>query len=493
MASSRSRNRDRNDINNVDRQADRAIEDRSGLQFDFDRYRLTVAVDRADRVGGTSDRDYSFGQGGDDRLGGGAEDDFLFGGAGNDILSGDGDTDRMFGGAGNDRIYGGDLGDDLSGEEGDDYLDAGPGHDDLEGGAGNDTLVGGAGSDAFSINPGSGNDVARDFTPGPALFDHIVVRGMTAADLRIAQTANGALITWTVGAGGSLLLQGVNVSQLSRDDFMFTEVEGGDLLPEGREVTAGDFMTSERNASETPPDIGATTTGRRAESFDNLADSNIRRGGLTFDFDDNNVIVGDNGNDNPAGTAARDLFFGQGGNDRFNGGAGEDTLQGGAGDDTLLGEAGQDWLDGGAGADLLFGGDLADTLIGGEGDDLLDAGGGHDMIEGEGGNDTLIGGLGADAFIVDKTSGNDTVLDFSAGPGSFDHIAFLDIRADELIITDTVRGVRIAWDGGEDSILLQGVFARDLVQDDFMFNLGPQFVAGISTQGSELISPEFFG
>src|SRR3546814_3059645 len=74
---------------------------------------------------------------------------------------------------------------------------------------------------------------------------------MTAGDLRITQTESGALVSWDVSAGqGSILLEGVNVSEMSRDDFMFTDVEGGDLLPEGREPIRADFFRLERNASE---------------------------------------------------------------------------------------------------------------------------------------------------------------------------------------------------------------------------------------------------
>lgn len=491
MANNRNQGRDDYAIRDIDSRADRYVEDRGGLQFDVDRYRITVGSERADRVPGTALRDYSFGLAGHDRLGGGAEDDFLYGDAGRDLLVGAGDQDRLNGGDGDDRAYGGELGDDLIGEAGNDFLDAGPGHDDLEGGMGNDTLVGGLGADAFAIDPMSGNDVVRDFTPGPALFDHIVVRGMTSEDLRFAQTERGAIVSWDVAAGsGSILLEGVNLSQLSRDDFMFTDVEGGDLLPAGRTPTPADFMRPERNASEAPPEIGAATIERgTAQSFDAIADGLLERGGLTFDVDKYNIIVGGARGDAPAGTAAWDHFIGRGGDDRFSGGEGDDVIQGDAGADTLAGEGGSDWIDGGDGNDRLSGGAMADMLNGGRGNDRLDAGAGHDMLEGAEGNDFLTGGTGADAFIVDKTSGKDVVTDFNAGPGAFDHVALLDIRADELVITDTDAGVLIAWDGGEDSILLQGVFKADLVQDDFMFNTGPQFVPGISTAGSEYIDP----
>lgn len=478
-------------IRNIDERADRYIEDRGGLQFDVDRYRVTVGSERADRVPGTALRDYSFGLAGDDQLGGDAEDDFLYGDAGRDLLVGAGDQDRLNGGDGDDRAYGGEMGDDLSGDAGNDLLDAGAGHDDLEGGMGDDVYVGGLGADAFAIDPMSGNDVVRDFTPGPALFDHVVVRWMTSEDLRFSQTDRGALVSWDVAAGsGSILLEGVSLSELSRDDFMFTDVEGGDLLPAGRTPAPADFTRPERDASETPPAIGEPTINNgTAQSFDAIAGGLLERGGITFDVDKYNVIAGGNRADAPDGTVAWDHFIGRGGDDRFSGGEGDDVIQGDGGDDILSGEAGSDWIDGGDGNDQLTGGEMADMLNGGRGIDRLDAGAGHDMLEGAEGNDIYIGGTGADAFIVDKTSGNDVVLDFNAGPGAFDHVALLDIRADELIITDTDRGVRIGWDGGEDSILLEGVFKADLVQDDFMFNTGPQFVPGISTAGSEFIDP----
>ncbi|HEY9552840.1 calcium-binding protein [Allosphingosinicella sp.] len=489
MSREHSKGRDRYEIRDVDHRADRYIEDRGGLQFDFDRYRLTIGSDHGDRIPGTRLRDYSFGLAGNDRLSGGSEDDFLYGDAGNDLLVGAGDQDRLTGGTGRDRLYGGELGDDLAGDEGDDYLDAGAGHDDLEGGAGHDIYVGGLGADAFAIDPMSGNDVVRDFTAGPALFDHVVVRGMTAGDLRITQTESGALVSWDVSAGqGSILLEGVNVSEMSRDDFMFTDVEGGDLLPEGREPIRADFFRLERNASENPPDIGGATINRgTARSFDAQMDSLLDDGGISFDFDRYNVIIGGDRADAPRGTSRLDHFIGRGGNDRFDGRQGNDVIQGDAGNDVLRGDDGSDWIDGGDGNDRLSGGLMADALHGGRGRDYLDAGAGHDMLEGAEGNDIYVGGTGADAFIVDRNSGDDVVLDFTAGPGSFDHVALLDISADELIINDTDEGVLIAWDGGEDSILLKGVFKNDLVQDDFMFNSGPQFVPGISTEGSEFI------
>lgn len=74
---------------------------------------------------------------------------------------------------------------------------------------------------------------------------------------------------------------------------------------------------------------------------------------------------------------------------------------------------------GGDAADLLSGKSLADRLYGGAGADMVNGLGGADYLEGNAGadtlnggagNDTLVGGLDADVFIVDASSGVDTIL-----------------------------------------------------------------------------------
>src|SRR3546814_15939810 len=110
MSREHSKGRDRYEIRDVDHRADRYIEDRGGLQFDFDRYRLTIGSDHGDRIPGTRLRDYSFGLAGNDRLSGGSEDDFLYGDAGNDLLVVAVDQVRLPGGPGRHRLSGSDLG-----------------------------------------------------------------------------------------------------------------------------------------------------------------------------------------------------------------------------------------------------------------------------------------------------------------------------------------------------------------------------------------------
>ncbi|MBX9699454.1 MAG: calcium-binding protein [Acetobacteraceae bacterium] len=183
------------------------------------------------------------------------------------------------------------------------------------------------------------------------------------------------------------------------------------------------------------------------------------------------LALGLDDSDSIAGTSARDHVWGSGGADAIGGGPGADVLVGGAGRDLLSGNDGMDLLRGGNGADTLFGGADADMLFGGAGNDYLDEGAGHSGLEGGPGDDTLVGGQGPDAFVVDRMSGDDIILDFTAGPGMFDHIALRDLRWGDLAIEDTASGARISWDGG--SVLLVGVAKAELAQDDFMFADSP--------------------
>lgn len=81
------------------------------------------------------------------------------------------------------------------------------------------------------------------------------------------------------------------------------------------------------------------------------------------------------------------------------------------------------------------------------------------------------GGLGADAFVISPDSGNDIIKDFRAGPGMLDHIAVMDLAPEQLRFADTKGGVLVSWDTskGDGSVLLEGVYKKDLAQDDFMF------------------------
>lgn len=471
---------------------------RDGISFDFDAgsapydYAIRVGTGAANTLSGSETRDYLWGLGGDDALDGGAGEDNLFGDAGADLLVGGDGGDRMMGGMGNDRLYGGAEADGLMGGAGNDLLDEGEGHGDLNGGAGDDILIGGLGADAFMISPDSGNDVIRDFTAGPGMFDHLAINGLSWADLSFADTPDGVKISWD---GGSVLMNGVTKADLSQDDFMFAE--SPELPTSSRPA---DAPTPERpTMSEEGPVINGSD--RSNPAFDRIADAMLRRDtpvqfGFTGD-ETYRVKVGTEVADTFDGAETWDHFFGRDGNDQLFGNGGDDILQGDAGDDSLEGGAGSDRLDGGMGNDQLDGGDAEDEVMGGDGNDVIDAGAGHDMIEGGMGNDTIRGGTGADAFMVMPDSGNDVVLDFEArgaAQGAFDHIAFIDIMPDQVSVQDATAGALISWDTNGDgaadgSVLLQGVYMADLRQSDFMFNEEPAFIAGVSTVGSNYVFP----
>lgn len=235
-------------------------------------YAVTVSGRQSDSVRGGAERDVVVGGAGADKLVGGGQDDFLYGGDGADVLTGGEAQDRLEGGADADRLYGGSDDDDLSGGDGDDYLDEGAGHGDLEGGKGSDTLVGGQGPDAFAFDRMSGADVMKDFTAGPGMFDHLVLRdGVRFEELRFFDASDGVTISWKHANGAytnSVKLEGVRQADLAQDDFMFTDRP--DLPPSSRlAVTPSPERLPTNNAG---PDTGPTTVGPVAATFDGVAD-----------------------------------------------------------------------------------------------------------------------------------------------------------------------------------------------------------------------------
>ena len=468
---------------------------RDGLTFDFkagkEKYDYQVAIGDGgtDLLVGGKDRDFFWGLGGNDQIAGHDENDVAYGDSGNDLITGGRGADRLAGGMGHDRVFGGAADDMVMGGAGNDLLDEGAGHGDLEGGPGNDVLIGGRGPDAFGVDRMSGDDIIKDFTPGPGMFDHLALRDLRWEDLAFEDTPAGVRVSW---AGGAVLLENVLRSQLAQDDFMFAE--SPDLPPAARDPN-GPAPERATPSSEGPSVRGHHLPGRE---FDKIFDKALKDGEVQFVFtgdESYEVAVGTSGGDALTGGETWDHFFGRDGNDRLTGNGGNDVLQGDAGNDEIDGGDGMDRVDGGMGDDRLLGGAEADEIMGMDGNDDIDAGAGHDMIEGGEGDDTIAGGPGADAFIVDPLSGHDIVLDIEVrgdAQGAFDHLALRDIMPGQVSVRDTAAGALVSWNTDRDSdaegsVLLQDVFTADLRQSDFMFVNGPGFVAGIEDFGSHYI------
>lgn len=112
--------------------------------------------------------------------------------------------------------------------------------------------------------------------------------------------------------------------------------------------------------------------------------------------DGDDLVDGDEGDDDLCGGEGMDEMYGGDGDDRMDGEGGCDTMSGGDGDDLMSGSADHDAMDGDAGNDHLGGGPGADTLWGGGDDDLLCGNNGFDSLRGKGGDDFLVGGNGYD-------------------------------------------------------------------------------------------------
>jgi len=195
-----------------------------------------------DQIWGEGGQDLLVGQTGNDTIWGGDGFDLIRGGADDDLLYGGDRGDTLIGGIGNDTVYGDDGNDRLDGNDGDDLLEGGAGQDNLfggagadtllagedndrifagtgddliDGGTGNDTIFGAGGVDTFVFGPDFGDDVIRDFDPNGELID------LTALPsgflMSIGSVAGGTLVTTSQG---TILLEGVDVSDVTMDDFL---------------------------------------------------------------------------------------------------------------------------------------------------------------------------------------------------------------------------------------------------------------------------------
>jgi len=140
------------------------------------------------------------------------------GGAGEDTIIGNGGNDTLRGNRGNDNISGGNGDDFLYSGRDNDYLDGGDGNDLISGEFGNDFLIGGEGRDRFVLESGGGADVITDFKKGEDLI--ALSRGLTFAQIRVSQGADGALITIPITGEILATITGVTASDITRPDFV---------------------------------------------------------------------------------------------------------------------------------------------------------------------------------------------------------------------------------------------------------------------------------
>jgi VCBS repeat-containing protein len=162
------------------------------------------------------------GNGGADSLVGGGGNDTLLGGQGNDNLNGGAGTDRLEGGAGDDILFAISGLDTLIGGDGNDKLFGGIDGDVLIGGVGNDEMTGGRGADLFVFE--GGQDRVTDFANGVDRLDVSSIFASVDEALASAKSVTGGVLL-TADDGSTLLLSGLQLSQLDASDFTAAAVQ----------------------------------------------------------------------------------------------------------------------------------------------------------------------------------------------------------------------------------------------------------------------------
>jgi Ca2+-binding RTX toxin-like protein len=98
------------------------------------------------------------------------------------------------------------------------------GNDQINGGAGADIISGGAGDDLFVFETGTGSDTVTDFIAGAGTDDVIDLIGIgginSFADVQASTTQNGGNAVIDLNGGDEIILVGVNIGDLHKDDFL---------------------------------------------------------------------------------------------------------------------------------------------------------------------------------------------------------------------------------------------------------------------------------
>jgi Ca2+-binding RTX toxin-like protein len=164
-----------------------------------------------DEIWGDDGFDDAHGNLGEDTVHGGGGPDWVVGGQGNDLLFGDEDHDVVYGNLANDTVNGGVGNDWVRGGQGDDLVAAGDGDDFVAGDRGADTLMGGAGADRFHSFGEAGVDRIEDFSFAEG--DRLNLLAGTTYTVSQA----GADVVVSMGAGGQVVLVGVQLASLTGD------------------------------------------------------------------------------------------------------------------------------------------------------------------------------------------------------------------------------------------------------------------------------------
>ena len=428
--------------------------------------------------------EYAIGSSFDDALVGSTADNYFDGVEGNDFIQGRGGNDQIFGSAGNDNISG-DFGVGVLTGGGDDNLDGGEGHDIVRGRDGDDAVLGGSGDDF--VEGGIGNDLVD----GGDGWDRAAFFSMATTGVVVDLNMQG--VAQDTNQGMDTLIGIEHVSGTAFDDILIGD--GGDNWLRSGVGTDSDTISG--NGGNDLIEVGGGThtldggTGVDTLSlFGNSTD--ITSAGVTFSLalqgaaqDTQQGMMTATGFENLSGSIHGDVLEGDDGANILLGDLGGDELFGGDGDDVLYGD-GRYLVDthgmGGSGPITLFA-DADPTS--GAGNDTLEGGHGNDDLYGGRGDDVMSGNQGDDRFFIEAHNGADRVTDFAANKEVivFDPSSGVDEFAD-LTLTQVGKDTLVTW-GTADSLLLEGIKANKLDEDNFQFGAAPAGFAASSISADD--------
>lgn len=382
------------------------------LQLSIENITLTGSAESAD---GSNLANIIIGNAVDNTIFGHDRNDTINGGAGNDTLRGDSGNDILDGGDGDDFLYGASHHTAIVHAVDNDTLRGGAGNDRLEGEGGNDILDGGTGTDLMF--GGTGNDtyyVDNDLDVVIEAASHVGV---------------DTVISSVSFAGNTEALQN-SLENITLVGSAFS-VNGSEL---NNIIIGNSFYNYMIGAAGADKIYGGGGNDKIYGGYGFLTD--------WVPVSDNDVLYGDDGDDEIHGEHGTDILYGGTGNDTLYGGTGNDVLYGDAGADKMYGGSGDDdyivdnandvvveyndqgydrvfssvdYL-AGAGvehviltgsAQIARGNDLNNSVQGNDANNYLFGGAGNDYLEGNAGNDLIFGDAGEDRMHGDD--GNDTL------------------------------------------------------------------------------------
>lgn len=269
--------------------------------------------------------------------------------------------------------------------------------------------------------------VANNFTARQ--FSQQLDGVFTGFDTLSTTTVTGFREYVTNSPGQYVDLEGISLLQIDLASLSVSDALSGNDAITGSD--SADVLRGFTGSDTIHGGLEADTLYGGRNIADDTDSSDVLNGGRGNDW-----IYGNYGDDtiygsgeNASNTTGTDIVYGGRGSDVMDGQDEDDFLAGGGGlahaedeADSILGGAGEDLIVGNGGNDTIIGGtdtvdadDSADSIFGGLGDDLIYGSGGADFIAGQIGNDTMSGGGGADIFLIETSSGTDTILDFTSG------------------------------------------------------------------------------